>query len=211
MRKNVLIFAKAPRIGTVKQRLSNDIGLEAAWCFYRRTVRNLILRLALDPRWFCYLVVTPDSIVSIDPFWLNLCSVIKQGSGDIGQRMRRALASCYSNPTVLVGSDIPEVTGDHIQSAFKALASNDVVLGPAEDGGYWLVGLSSRAIRSNPFSGVAWSSPEVLAETVSNVPINQSISILDKLDDIDNGKDYKHWLGRLALQSKGEGIIKKSM
>ena len=202
MRKNVLIFVKAPRIGAVKQRLSNDIGFEEAWCFYRRTVRNLILQLTRDTRWSCCLVVTPDSLVTIDPFWPNLCSVVKQGHGDLGQKMRRALANFYSNPTFLIVSDIPEVTRDHIQSAFKALAANDVVLGPASDGGYWLVGLSSRALRSNPFDGVSWSSPKVFSETVRNVPNGYSISILNKLNDIDNGIDHQRWQIRLALKSK---------
>ena len=202
MRKNVLIFVKAPRIGVVKRRLSNDIGFEAAWCFYRRSVRNLIIRIARDSRWLCCLVVTPDSLFSIDPFWPNLCSVVKQGNGDLGQRMHRALVNFYSNPTVLIGSDIPEVTSDHIQSAFRALAANDVVLGPTGDGGYWLVGLSSRALRSNPFGGVSWSSQKALSQTVNNVQNGHSISILNKLNDIDNGIDYEQWLNRLAFKNK---------
>ena len=203
MRKNVLIFVKAPRIGAVKRRLSNDIGVGAAWCFYSRTVRKLILRLARDPRWHCCLVVTPDSLVSMDPFWPSFCRVFNQGDGDLGQRMRRALENFYFHPTVLIGSDIPEVTSNHIQSAFKALAANDVVLGPARDGGYWLVGLSTRALRSNPFKGVAWSSAEALSETIKNVPFGYSISILEKLNDIDNGIDHEQLLIRLNQQSKG--------
>ncbi len=193
MRRTLLIFVKAPRLGQVKRRLARDIGGAEAWRFYRRTTRRLILRLARDPRWRCHLVVTPDSFDGRERFWPLPCPVIKQGRGNLGLRMRRAFEAMPPGPAVLVGSDIPDLAPDHIVKAFAALGRADAVFGPAEDGGYWLVGLSSRALRADPFGDVAWSSPRALADTMANLPKGHSIAMLDKLGDIDVGADHARW------------------
>lgn len=200
MRRNLLIFVKAPRLGRVKRRLARDIGRQEAWRFYRCTTRRLILRLARDPRWRCHLVVTPDGFAGDARFWPLPCPVIKQGAGDLGDRMRRAFAAVPPGPAVLVGSDIPELSADHIVKAFAALGRADAIFGPARDGGYWLVGLSPRARRANPFAGVAWSTPRALAETLDNLPPGQSVELLDTLSDIDVGADHAHWRQRVRQE-----------
>ncbi len=200
MRRNLLLFVKAPRLGAVKRRLARDIGRQEAWKFYRGTVRRMILKLARDPRWRCYLVVTPDSFDGHEPFWpLSRsvpCPVLKQGVGDLGMRMGRAFDAMPPGPTVLVGSDIPELTPAHIAQAFDALGRADAVFGPAADGGYWLVGLTPRARRTNPFQGVAWSSAEALSDTARNLAKGHSIAMLEMLSDIDIGADHADWRKR---------------
>ena len=193
MRRNLLLFVKAPRLGSVKRRLARDIGRQEAWKFYRGTVRRMILRLARDPRWRCHLVVTPDSFDGYERFWQLPCPVLKQGAGDLGARMGRAFDAMPPGPTVLVGSDIPELTAGHVAEAFAALGRADAVFGPAADGGYWLVGLTPRARRVNPFSGVAWSSAEALSDTARNFPKGQTIAMLETLSDIDVGADHARW------------------
>ena len=201
MRRTLLIFVKAPRLGQVKRRLARDIGGVEAWRFYRRTARRLILRLARDPRWRCHLVVTPDSFDGRERFWPLACPVIKQGRGDLGRRMRRALEAIPPGPAVLVGSDIPDLAPAHIAKAFDALGHADAVFGPAEDGGYWLVGLSSRALRADPFAHVTWSSPNALSDTVNNLPKGQSIAMLEPLSDIDVGADHARWRLRERIEA----------
>ena len=201
MPRTLLIFIKAPRLGQVKRRLARDIGGAEAWRFYRRTVRRLILRLARDPRWRCRLVVTPDSFNGRERFWPLICRVMKQGDGDLGRRMHRAFKQAPPGPAVLVGSDIPDLAPAHIAKAFAALGRADAVFGPAEDGGYWLVGLSSRARRADPFAGVTWSSPSALAETVANLPKDHSVVMLDLLSDIDVGADHTRWRMRRRQQA----------
>ncbi len=196
MRRNLLIFVKAPRLGRVKRRLARDIGGHEAWRFYRRTTRRLIHGLARDPRWQCHLVVTPDSFDGRERFWPHDLPVIRQGRGDLGQRMRRALAALPPGPTVLVGSDIPDLAPVHIVKAFAALGRADAVFGPAEDGGYWLVGLSPRALRADPFADVAWSSPSALADTLANLHKGHTVAMLDPLGDIDVGADLARWQER---------------
>ena len=196
MARTLLIFVKAPRLGLVKRRLARDIGSAEAWGFYRRTTRRLILRLARDSRWCCHLVVTPDSFDGRERFWPRLCPVMKQGEGNLGSRMRHAFERVLPGPAVLVGSDIPDLMPCHIAKAFSALGRADAVFGPAEDGGYWLVGLSPRALRADPFADVAWSSPCALADTVANLPKSHSIAILDMLNDVDVGVDHALWRTR---------------
>ena len=201
MPRTLLIFVKAPRLGQVKRRLARDIGGSEAWRFYRRTTRRLILRLGRDPRWRCHLVVTPDSFDGRERFWPLPCPVIKQGRGNLGVRMRRAFETMAPGPAVLVGSDIPDLTPSHIAKAFAALGRADAVFGPAEDGGYWLVGLSPRARRADPFADVAWSSSSALADTVANLPRSHSVAILDRLGDVDIGADYARWRMRWRQQA----------
>jgi rSAM/selenodomain-associated transferase 1 len=210
MRRNLLLFVKAPRLGLVKRRLGRDIGRHEAWRFYRRTTRRLILRVARDPRWRCHLVVTPDCFDGVEPFWPLSCPVLKQGAGDLGERMGRAFDAVPPGPTVLVGSDIPELSADHIAQAFAALGRADAVFGPAADGGYWLVGLTPRGRRANPFAGVAWSSPHALADTMANFPSGRSIVLLDTLSDIDVGADYTRWRMRSRHRLKPQAAIQAS-
>ena len=115
--------------------------------------------------------------------------------------MRRAFETMAPGPAVLVGSDIPELTPSHIAKAFAALGRADAVFGPAEDGGYWLVGLSPRARRADPFADVAWSSSSALADTGASLPRSHSVAILDRLGDVDIGSDHARWRMRCRQQA----------
>ncbi len=196
MARTLMIFVKAPHLGQVKSRLARDIGQADAWQFYRRTARRLIRSLSRDPRWQSHLIVTPNDFDGRARFWPHACAVIKQGRGDLGERMRLAFRAAPPGPVVLVGSDIPDLMPRHIAEAFDSLGRHDAVFGPAEDGGYWLVGLNSRARRSDPFANVAWSTSRALAETQANLPKNYSVAMLKKLGDIDLGVDYARWRKR---------------
>lgn len=87
---------------------------------------------------------------------------------------------------MILGSDAPQVRRADVARAFKALGAMDAVFGPAEDGGYWLLGLSRRQRRRPPFDGVRWSSPHALADTVANLP-TPKVSYLRRLEDVDDG------------------------
>jgi len=193
MARTLMIFVRAPRLGQVKRRLARDIGQVDAWQYYRRTVRRLVRTLSNDSRWQSYLIVTPDDFDGLTRFWPHTCAVIKQGRGDLGERMRRAFRATPPGPAVLVGSDIPDLAPGHIAEAFDALGRHDAVFGPAKDGGYWLIGLSMRARRVDPFVDVTWSTPRALAETRANLPKSYSVAMLEKLTDIDVGADYARW------------------
>jgi hypothetical protein len=94
-----------------------------------------------------------------------------------------------------VGSDIPGVRAADVAAAFRALDGRaDAVFGPAEDGGYWLVGLGPRRPR-DPFRGVRWSGPHALADTLANCR-GRRVALLRRLRDVDDAADLAAWAGR---------------
>lgn len=190
-----MIFAKAPRLGTVKSRLGRDIGMVAAWAFYRRTLESISRCLSADRRWRTWIAVTPDSAFRTAPFWPPTCRAVPQGPGDLGERMWRPLLYLPPGPAVIVGTDIPDIQTSHIAAAFRALGNRDAVFGPARDGGYWLVGHRRRPRLPQLFTGVRWSTEHALADTLANLD-GQSVALLETLDDIDDGRAYEEWLSK---------------
>jgi uncharacterized protein len=197
MQRHLVIFAKEPRLGAVKTRLAHDIGAAAALGFYEETLRALILRVAQAAPWRCWLAVTPHGFaMHARRRWRFLprdIAIVGQGPGDLGARMARSFAHLPPGPAVLIGSDIPAITPTHIADAFTALGSHDAVFGPAEDGGYWLVG--QRRLRAMPdlFRHVRWSTEHALADTLANLTTGQSHALIAQLADIDDGTAYVRW------------------
>ncbi len=188
MSSNTLIlFVKAPVMGCVKTRLAQDIGMVPATILYRRLSARLLRAVASDRCWRTALAVTPDHAVSAG-FWPRQITRIAQGGGDLGSRMRRALAGALG-PAVIVGSDIPDVRRRHIATAFQRLRSHDVVIGPAQDGGYWLIGVRRPAYARGLFNGVRWSSAHALADTLTGLPRSARVAYLPVLRDIDDIED----------------------
>jgi len=196
--RHLIAFVKAPRLGTVKTRLAADLGALAALRFYRATSGRLLRRLGRDPRWTLWLAVTPDRLAHAARLWPAGARAFPQGGGDLGARMTRALRRVPPGPAIIVGSDVPEITPVLIARGFAALARHDAVLGPALDGGYWLVGLSARARGLDPFAGVRWSSPHALVDTLANFAPARRVALIDPLDDIDTIADYDRWRERVS-------------
>lgn len=192
-RSVVIVFAKAPRLGAVKTRLAREIGDHAARRFQREVAGALVRRLARPGRWRLVLAVTPDGYARQGRFWPEDVERLAQGPGDLGRRMARALHRYLPAPVVLVGSDIPTLRARHIRRAFQALGQSDVVFGPASDGGYWLVGARGRIAPERLFRGVRWSTPEALADTRRNLGPGRRVGLVDQLDDVDSGADYRNW------------------
>ena len=189
-------MAKAPRMGRVKTRLAKDIGTVAAWSFYRHTLFQVSRPLAADPRWQTWLSITPDTAVGNKTTWPENTHRIGQGGGGLGDRMDRIMKTMPPGPVVIIGADIPEIRRPHIKQAFEVLGRHDTVFGPAEDGGYWLVGQRRRPRILSLFSDVRWSSPHTLADTLKNIPATTSTGYLEELADVDDGADYRAYRKR---------------
>ena len=196
-RRQLVVFVKAPRIGTVKTRLAAGIGAVAAWRFYRTVTDRLLRAVADAPRWQTLLAVTPDEFSRRGSYWPRHISRFAQGRGDLGQRMGTVMATRPPGPVVIVGSDIPELRRRHIIAAFAALETHDAVFGPAADGGYWLVGLKRRPLRPDIFRHVRWSTERALADTLRNLPPGCRTAMLETLDDVDTIDDYRRYLADL--------------
>lgn len=202
MKRHLVIFARAPQMGRVKRRLAAGIGMKAAYDFYVRTLSQQIRTLVHDPRWTVWLFVTPDTALG-HPAWRGV-RVLPQGTGDLGCRMKRPFAILPPGPVVLVGSDIPGLRPHHVARAFALLGSNDLVFGPATDGGFWLFG--ARRIRPLPrslFSKVRWSTSSTLADTLAGIP-RGSVVMADTLDDVDDAAAYR----RFRLSSSARTVAK---
>jgi len=197
--RHLVIFAKTPKLGAVKTRLAADIGAVAATAFYRRTLADLMMRLGRDDRWRCWAAISPDTAAATgvhrQAFWPVGYDVIKQGSGDLGQRMGRVFRSLPPGPTVLIGADIPAIQAHHVKAAFRALGTHDAVFGPAGDGGYWLVGARRSPNVPDLFGGIPWSSDRTLADTLEKLAkAGLKPALLETLEDIDDGAAYRNWL-----------------
>jgi len=193
--RHLVLFLRAPRLGRVKSRLAAGIGALAALRFYRLASERLLRELGRDRRWRCHLCVTPDRAAARDRPWRIGAQYRAQGGGDLGERMARVFRALPPGPVVIIGSDIPAMTGAHIARAFTALAGSEAVFGPAEDGGYWLIGLRRRPRLPWPLlRHVRWSSANALADTLAGLPRSIPVAMLETLEDIDDAAAYRRWL-----------------
>jgi rSAM/selenodomain-associated transferase 1 len=188
----MIIFAKSPRMGLSKTRLARDIGVVPAWRAKRR-LDAYTCQIVRDPRWTSFLAVAPDRDVgaAFPHAWPPSLARIKQGKGDLGERMARALRHFSRAPVCIIGSDLPDLRAQDLADAFKALRRNEAVFGPAQDGGFWLIGLSPRAARNFHFSPIRWSSRDTLADTLAGLPAHWRVAYLRELDDLDDGESYR--------------------
>jgi rSAM/selenodomain-associated transferase 1 len=190
MRRTVVLFVRAPLLGRGKRRLAREIGDLAALRFERSMIALLLRRLGKDGRWRLRIAVTPDQACHRARHWCIGVETVSQGEGDLGIRMRRALATCPPGPAVLVGADIPALDARRVAEAFRLLGRHDLVFGPAEDGGFWLVG-ARHPRRLLPLSKRArWSSPHALADTLAGLSARLTVGFAVRLADVDDGEAY---------------------
>jgi len=186
--KTLVVMLKEPRAGRVKTRLGRGIGMVAAAWWFRHQVGGLLRRVD-DPRWNVVLAVAPDRAGMMSRVWPAHLARIPQGSGDLGDRMGRALRNAPHGPVCVIGGDIPDINSARIAEAFAALGRHDAVFGPADDGGYWLIGLARRrAIPPQMFAGVRWSTEHALADTCATLP-DHRIAHVATLRDVDTVAD----------------------
>ena len=193
--ERVIVFLKAPRPGLVKTRIAAALDEEAAAGIYRvlldRTLRALYQRREVELRF------TPDGAdAEIQPYLRPGWTMQGQGEGDLGERMSRAVDESFAagmKRVVIVGTDCPTLLVEDFLDAFDALNDADVVLGPAEDGGSWLIGLRKPA--PTLFHGIPWSSQQVLALTEARArTAGLSVGVLRRMADIDTLEDWRRWL-----------------
>ena len=193
MKRHLVIFARAPQAGRVKRRLGKEIGMMEAARFYRRILDEQIRRLTRDPRWTVWLFITPDTALG-HPAWhlVPVSQRMPQRQGDLGRRMKLPFAALPPGPVVLVGSDIPAMRAPHIARAFALLGRNDLVFGPARDGGFWLVGARrSRPLPRSLFTDVRWSTATALADTLAGLPRHVRVALAETLDDVDDADSLR--------------------
>ena len=185
------VFAKEPVAGQVKTRLAAVIGAEQAARLYEAFLRDLLARLERLPvrRVLAY---TPDSGKDYFGNWLGDRFELEPQSGsDLGERMSAFFERQFSRDArqvVLVGSDAPNLPIARIEQAFAELVHHDVVLGPSDDGGYYLVGM--RRMIVEVFGGIEWSTSGVFDRTLQRLSeLGIQPALLESWYDIDRPED----------------------
>lgn len=197
-RSVVVVFAREPVAGNVKTRLAAGVGGTAALALYRAFLEDLLVELHKGP-WALRVAVAGDPERFAETFGIDPKSCFPQGEGDLGTRMdatfHRILEDAHRDRCLLVGSDMPQLDVSAVALADAALAmgETDVVLGPALDGGYYLIGMA----RPHPlFSEIAWSTDAVLRQTRSRAQqLGLRTQLLPEAFDVDTVEDLDR-LGR---------------
>ena len=190
MKDTVIVFARAPRLGTVKRRLAREIGGRTALRFHTATLTALLRDLVSCRRFDVVLAVTPDRSRIRLPARIQR---IDQGHGDLGTRMSRALHRYRRGRVALMGCDIPRAGSGDIGTAFGRLGIADAVFGPAADGGYWLIALGPRR-PADLFGHARWSTQHALADTLNQFH-NHRVGFVRTLHDVDTVEDWRRWRG----------------
>lgn len=198
----VIVFVKNTTLGSVKTRLAKTIGDFGALEVYKellKITKNTVAKLNSDVRIYFSNHIDTDA-------WKNYPKNIQQGA-DLGERMYNAFKDGFEDgykQIVLIGSDLPDISTSHIENGLKALEKDEVVFGPAEDGGYYLIGL--KCLIPEIFKNKPWSQSHLLKKTLQELHyLNVSVSTLETLNDIDTYEDLiasDFYISNQKLQEK---------
>lgn len=197
--RRLIVFLKYPEPGQVKTRLARLIGKEKAASIYRNLVEatfdsvtplhshEVDVTIAFEP---------PEKENEIKGWLPGPFEYFPQKGGDLGGRLREAARQAFSEgarQVILIGTDTPNLTSDEILEGFDLLEEHNAILGPAWDGGYYLIGMNS--FEPALFQEISWSSPFVLQETVSKLKqLNWSYATLSLKRDVDYVEDLESFI-----------------
>lgn len=187
----IIIFTRNPELGKVKTRLAKTIGNESALKVYKfllqhteKTIRNL----NADKVVYYSVAIRENDIWDNSIYQKQL-----QKGNNLGERMCNAFKDGFKKGyknIVIVGSDLLDLKPSHINSAFQKLQKNNVVIGPAKDGGYYLLGM--KKLHKSIFQNKKWGTETVRKDTLNDLK-NESLTLLEMLNDIDTFDDMKHY------------------
>jgi len=197
-RDRLIVFMRYPEPGRTKTRLIPALGPEVAAQLQWKMAEHAVARARElgERRAICIEIRYEGGGKRLMAGWLGaMLSFRKQGRGDLGIRMAHAFGEAFGEGaprTVLMGADCPGITADLLGRAFDALQQNDVVIGPANDGGYYLIGLKKAEPRL--FAGIPWGTGEVFEQTMRAAKeLGLSTALVDRLDDVDRPEDLHVW------------------
>lgn len=188
-RPTLIVMARAPLLGVGKTRLAAEIGAVEAWRI-NRALQARTMRAAMDPRWTTLLCVTPDEATGLHlpGVWPRRGQRMAQGSGDLGERLARAIDQRAR--VAIVGADCRDITRAHIASGFTALRRAPFALGPARDGGFWLLAARRGAAAAKAMAHVRWSTRHAAKDVIRNLGA-KNVALLATLRDVDVADDLR--------------------
>jgi rSAM/selenodomain-associated transferase 1 len=187
-RELLIVFVKNIKLGKVKTRLAKTMGDDAAFEVYKKLVsitEKATEDITVDKRIYF-------SDVIIETKWEGAPKYVQSGT-DLGERMQSAFNAAFADgysKVILIGSDLPDMKEEILEEAFSNLENSEVVFGPAEDGGYYLIGMKKD--QNFIFEAMPWSKSNLLEITKAKLDKHQvGYSLLGTLNDIDNENDLK--------------------
>ena len=206
----LLLFTKPARAGRVKTRLVGDLTAEEAAALHAAFLEDLAARLAPEPFGLTFAWALDAGEPLPEPPFRGLAAVRQEGE-ELGERLHTALAAAAEEAPYVaaLGSDHPTLPADLVERAFQLLAAGaPVVLGPAEDGGYYLIALASGrfpgGIPRRLFEGIDWSTERVLDQTLARcLELGVSPVLLPMAADVDTPEDLRRLARRMADSDLG--------
>ncbi|MCH3881863.1 TIGR04282 family arsenosugar biosynthesis glycosyltransferase [Tenacibaculum aquimarinum] len=199
MSKNLLlIFTRNPELGKAKTRLAKSVGDETALEIYKfllNKTKEITQNLTCDKAVYYSVKIRENDIWNS-----NIYQKHQQFGEDLGFRMQNAFKNSFEagyQKVMIIGSDLYDLSPSIIEDAFSKLNTNDAILGPAEDGGYYLLGM--KTLQPNIFENKAWGTSTVRAETLNdlkkvNVHLLQELNDVDVIEDIENHPAFQKFL-----------------
>ena len=191
MSKNLLlVFTRNPALGKVKTRLAKTVGDKTAleiYTFLLERTRDIAAKVTADKAVYYSVKIRENDIWDATIFQKHL-----QVGEDLGIRMLHAFKNGFETgyeKVLIIGSDLYDLTAEIIENAFKALENNEVVIGPAEDGGYYLLGMNS--LEEKVFKNKDWGTETVRKDTLEDLK-DKKVFLLGELNDVDVFEDIEH-------------------
>ncbi|MEM6686673.1 MAG: TIGR04282 family arsenosugar biosynthesis glycosyltransferase [Bacteroidota bacterium] len=183
----LMTFTRNPELGKVKTRLAQGIGEKAALEVYITLLEHTesVLQQVQTDKCVWYSVAVRENDLWNDTIYQKKAQI----GNDLGERMQYAFADAFRNQyekVIIIGSDLYDLQPKHIEEAITALDNNDIVIGPAKDGGYYLLGM--KTLHKEAFLPKEWGKENVLKDTLNDLK-TEKIHLLETLNDIDYTED----------------------
>ncbi len=197
---SILVMAREPAPGRVKTRLSPPLSHQLASYLYEAMLSDTIDIVISLKGAGMYLFVEPQNSPYFDRYGGMGISILPQSGINLGEKMENAAKLVWEqskNPLIIIGTDIPLLTPSIITRSVAMLESTDIVIGPCDDGGYYLIGM--RDFTSVPFQQIPWSTDRVLKSTIAKLEEGAlSFSFTEELFDIDTARDIEKYVQHIA-------------
>lgn len=196
-RRRTILFSRYPVAGQTKTRLIPALGAESAALLQKQMTEAALSTLektAVNEKIEIEIRYADGDNANMRNWLGEDFLYYQQGDGDLGEKMARAFADAFEqgkHQVVIVGADCPDISSSHLAACFALLNDHELVLGPACDGGYYLIGLNS--MHSELFCCMPWGQPSLLGKTVKQAEaLKLSYALLEPLNDIDRPEDLQH-------------------
>lgn len=204
-RLGIFIMMKYPQVGRVKARLAKSIGDESATNLYRMFIRDTLTTVQILDIPYYIAVYPPESQKQVEKWLGPSYHVFQQQGMDIGERLQSGFTTMFEKGyqrVIALASDSPDLPIEILRDAVSALQTHEAVIGPASDGGYYLIGFSQEPSILEAFEDISWSTETVFRETLSKIKsVTQNIHILPEWIDIDTKSDLQKFYAKHRLQN----------